>query len=178
MENQPQVRVGILIVSDRRAAGQPDEAGPRLSERIRQILPGAEVHRTIVADEVDAVTRPIVNWSADGFDLVLTSGGTGLGPRDITPEVTRRLLDRPAPGFVVAMIMAGLRETPHAMLARPEAGIRGATLVVNLPGSPSGAVQSLNAIAPALPHALRVLAAATGEPVDHAPDGRHDARGR
>jgi molybdenum cofactor synthesis domain-containing protein len=96
-------------------------------------------------------------------DLVLTTGGTGLGPRDITPEATRRVIHREAPGFAEAMRAASLRVTPHAMLSRAASGIRGRTLIVNLPGSPRGARENLEAILPALPHGLEKLRGDEGE---------------
>jgi gephyrin len=159
---------GILIVSDRRAAGEPDATGPRLATRLAEVLPGISIAMASVPDEVEAIQGQLRRWAdVDSLALVLTSGGTGFAPRDVTPEATRPLLDRPAPGLVVAMLLAGLAQTPHAMLGRPEAGLRGRTLIVNLPGSPRGAVESLDAIAAALPHALSLAAGDAGAEAGH-----------
>ena len=155
-------RAGVLTVSDRRAAGATDEAGPALEEALLELL-DVTVNRAIVPDEIDAIQARIQTWCQDGYALVLTTGGTGFGPRDVTPEATRRLIERPAPGLVAAMIARGLGSTPYAMLSRADAGLRGHTLIVNLPGSPKGALESLEAIAPALPHGLKV---ARGEASD------------
>jgi molybdenum cofactor synthesis domain-containing protein len=167
----PEPLVAILIVSDRRAAGAPDATAGPLSQRLEAILGPCKVERQIVADDRSEVAAAIVAWCDRGARLVLTSGGTGFGPRDVTPEATRDVLDRPAPGLVVALIAGGLARTPHAMLGRPEAGLREGTLIVNLPGSPTGALEALETLAPALPHALEVLAAEPGAEARHgAPD--------
>lgn len=164
------LHLGILIVSDRRSAGQPDHTGPVLVARLAELFPEARCEVALVPDELPAIQRRLLDWAdTGGKDLVLTSGGTGFSPRDVTPEATRAVLERPAPGLVVAMIVAGLAHTPHAMLGRPEAGIRGGTLIVNLPGSPRGALQTLDALAPALPHALALLASDPGAEAGHQP---------
>ena len=154
------VRVGILTVSDRVTRGESeDSSGPALIELVEQRLAGAKVvARQVVPDEVETIQAVLCRWADEmGLDLVLTTGGTGFAPRDRTPEATRPLLEREAPGLVVAMLVASLRVTPHAMLSRPAAGIRGRTLIVNLPGSPKAACENLEAILPALPHGLALL---------------------
>jgi molybdopterin adenylyltransferase len=157
-------RVGILTVSDKGAAGErQDTAGPALKSLFD---PGcfAVIGYKIVPDEHDDIVATLVSWcDADKLDLILTCGGTGPAPRDLTPEATLAVAERLVPGLPEAMRMAGLAKTPHAMLSRGVAVIRGQTLIVNLPGSLKGATESLEAILPALPHALEKI---QGSPAD------------
>lgn len=154
------IRVGILTVSDRCARGEREDlSGPALAGAVAAGLPGAGVvERAVVPDEPEAIAARLTHWAdVAGFDLILTTGGTGFAPRDVTPEATRAILDREAPGMAEAMRAASLRVTPHAMLSRAVVGIRGRTLIVNLPGSPKGAVENLAILLPVLPHALELL---------------------
>ena len=152
------VRFGILTVSDRSAHGErPDLSGPALVELVTS--QGWKIDRTaIVADDMDALRETLSTW-ADGnqLDVILTTGGTGFSPRDVTPEATRLVIEREAPGLTEAMRFESLKATPHAMLSRALAGIRGQVLIINLPGSPAAAVENLKVILPVLPHAIELL---------------------
>ena len=152
------LRVGILTVSDRSAHGERDDlSGPALVEVVR--AQGWSVARQgIVPDDYEILREELATWADIGeIDVILTTGGTGFGPRDISPEATRSVTNRDAPGLAEAMRAASLRQTPHAMLSRSVAGIRNRTLIVNLPGSPKGAVENLQVILPVLPHAVQLL---------------------
>jgi molybdopterin adenylyltransferase len=152
------LRLGILTVSDRSARGErPDLSGPALVELVTSL--GWKVDRTaIVADDLNALRETLSVW-ADGkrLDIILTTGGTGFSPRDVTPEATRLVIEREAPGLAEAMRLESLKVTPHAMLSRALAGIRGKVLIINLPGSPTAAVENLQVILPVLPHAVELL---------------------
>jgi molybdopterin adenylyltransferase len=154
------ITVGVLTVSDRSARGErPDTGGPALVQTVTERLAGASVTETaVVPDDQGEIAAVLLRWADElGLDLVLTSGGTGFAPRDITPEATRSVLQREAPGLAEAMRAASLLVTPHAMLSRAVAGTRGRTLIVNLPGSPKGALENLATILPVLPHAIELL---------------------
>ena len=161
------MRIGILTVSDKGARGErEDRSGPAIREIMEAA--GAEVVRTrIVPDESELIRTALVEWSGEGLDLILTTGGTGFGPRDRTPEATREVIEREAPGFGEAMRHAGMQKTPTAMLSRAVAGIRGATIIVNLPGSERSVRESLEAIKDVLPHAIEVLKGEAGDCGDH-----------
>jgi molybdenum cofactor biosynthesis protein B len=145
----------VLTVSDSSAAGErDDESGRVLAERLEQL--GFRVGRKIVPDQAEDIDLA-VSRAAGSTDLVITTGGTGLGPRDRTPQSLHGLLDYEIPGFGEVMRAAGRRSTPLADLSRSLAGVLGATLVVAVPGNPAGALESLNAIEPLLDHALETL---------------------
>lgn len=152
------MRAAILTVSDRSAAGErEDQSGPVLEAVLNRM--GWQVEqRQIVPDTVESIKEVLTNWvDESGVDLILTTGGTGLDPRDVTPEATEQVCQRMAPGIAEAMRAASLKITPHAMLSRAVAGIRGDTLIINLPGSPKGAKENLEVVLPALKHAIEVL---------------------
>ncbi|MCX8023857.1 MAG: MogA/MoaB family molybdenum cofactor biosynthesis protein [Thermanaerothrix sp.] len=152
------LRVAILTVSDRSARGErPDSSGPLLERFITE--QGWQVTKmAIVPDEEKAIRQVLLQWcEEDSADLILTTGGTGVSPRDVTPEATQKIIERPLPGIPEAIRAASLKITPHAMLSRATAGIRKRTLIINLPGSPKGALESLQIVLPALPHAIALL---------------------
>ena len=159
----------VVTVSDRGACGErADGSGPRIEALLKER--GYDVvHREIVPDEAGEIERALVRL-ADERDvaLVLTTGGTGFSPRDVTPEATERACTRMGPGIPEAMRAASLRVTPRGMLSRGAAGIRGGTLIVNLPGSPKAAIENLEAVLPALEHGLEML---RGGPADCAAQG-------
>jgi molybdopterin adenylyltransferase len=165
---EPTVRSALVITaSDGAAAGvREDTSGARVGERLEALgfrVDRGLVDRGLVADDRRAIEVAIVD-GAGLYDLVITTGGTGLTPRDVTPQATRDAIDYEVPGLAEAMRAAGRASTPLADLSRGVVGVRGRTLIVNLPGSPKGALESFDAIAPVLDHALDTLAG----PYDHA----------
>jgi molybdopterin adenylyltransferase len=163
------IKVGILTVSDLGAQGKrEDQSGQVIREMITKELDAEVAHYDIVPDERDIIQTMLVEWSdVLNLELILTTGGTGFGPRDVTPEATRAVIQREASGFVEAMRSHGLKSTPHAMLSRALAGIRGGTLIVNLPGSPKAVREGLEVILPALPHAIEILRGKEEAPRHH-----------
>jgi len=157
------VRAGIITVSTRGAAGErADESGPAMREALTAA--GHEVSSSaLVPDDVAKVANAILDAVRAGANVVLTSGGTGLSPNDVTPEATRRVIDREVPGIAEALRARSLAKTPHGMLSRGVAGAVGASLVVNLPGSPRAVKESLEVLLPVLPHAVELLAGESGE---------------
>ncbi len=152
------IRVGIVTISTRSSRGErPDTSGPALAEAITG--QGWQVTQTaIIPDDFAKISKILVEWADGGqMDIILTTGGTGFSPFDVTPEATQAVIQRRTPGLDEAMRSAGLSATPHAMLSRATSGIRGRTLIVNLPGSPRGATENLAVLLPALPHAVQLL---------------------
>jgi molybdopterin adenylyltransferase len=152
------LRFAVLTISDRSSRGErADASGPALVEAVRRR--GWEVVRQdVLPDDLRILRESLAAWSDRGdVDVILTTGGTGFSPRDVTPEATRAVLEREAPGLAEAMRAASLSKSPHAMLSRAVAGIRGRVLIVNLPGSPRGAAENFEVILPALEHAVKLL---------------------
>lgn len=158
------MRVGILTVSDKGSRGEREDTS---GAAIRQLIvaAGGQVTRyAVVPDERALIEERLRSWAdAEEVDVILTTGGTGLAPRDVTPEATRAVIERPVPGIAEAMRQAGLKHTPMAMLSRGEAGTRSLTLIVNLPGSEKGVRENLEALLPVLPHAVESLRGAVGD---------------
>lgn len=149
------MKAAILTLSDKGARGErADASGPALEKWLaeRGVATG---RAAVIPDEVEEIAATLREWSDSGeFDLILTTGGTGVSPRDVTPDATLRILDRVIPGFGEVMRARSLEKTPHAMISRAVAGIRGRALIINLPGSPKGAVENLDAVWEAVPHAV------------------------
>lgn len=166
------LRIGILTVSDRSSSAErPDLSGPALQEVVN--AQGWSVEKAdILPDDLQAIKSYLTTWAdSNSLDLILTTGGTGFGPRDVTPEATQAVIDREAPGLAEAMRAESLKITPHAMLSRSKAGIRGSTLIVNLPGSPRAAVENLTVILPVLEHAIALLQNDPSAEAGHQPAG-------
>ncbi len=162
------MQVGLLTVSDRGARGEyEDRSGPLLAEIVQSKTPWQVSHRTIVPDELDEIAETLRRWCDEGIHLILTSGGTGFAPRDVTPEATKTVIERETPGIAEALRAESLKFTRHAMLSRAVAGIRGQTLIINLPGSPKAVRENMDVLLPILPHALELLTNTPGSESHH-----------
>lgn len=152
------IRLGVLTISDRSSRGEREDlSGPALA-RLIQTQGWSLDQQAIVPDDESTIRETLIEWAdSDALDVILTTGGTGFSPRDVTPEATHAVLEREAPGLAEAMRAESLKITPHAMLSRIATGIRKKTLIVNLPGSPKGAIENMQVILPVLPHAIQLL---------------------
>jgi molybdenum cofactor synthesis domain-containing protein len=157
------VKVGVLIISDRCFRGeQKDESGQIIKDMVDRIK-GEVITYDIVPDDKDMIKKRLIDMADNmGCDLILTSGGTGLSSRDVTPEATKEVIDREIPGFGEIMRIEGFKITPHALLSRAIAGIRSQTMIINLPGSPKGVYECMEIILLAIPHGVEILKGAEG----------------
>ena len=150
------IRAAVLVTSDRISRGEAeDRSGAAAAELLSEIAEVDEVR--VVPDEADRIVDALRGWCADGVDLVVTVGGTGLSPRDVTPEATRSVIEREAAGISTALLVRGLSSTPRAMLSRAVAGVCGRTLIINLPGSSSAIAESIPYLLEVVPHALELI---------------------
>jgi molybdopterin adenylyltransferase len=158
------IRVGVITTSDMGYRGErEDTSGDVIREMVQ--ASGAEVaFSTVIPDEQAEIKKMLIQGVDEmGLDLIITTGGTGVSPRDVTPDATREVIEREIPGFAEAMRMAGLQKTPHAMISRALCGVRGGTLIVNLPGNPRAVREGLEVILPAIPHTIAKI---QGDPRD------------
>ena len=167
------LNIGILTISDKGWRGErQDESGKAIRDGL-SLLNASVVKYEIVPDEADVIAGKLIEWADEGsVDIILTTGGTGLSVRDVTPEATLSIMDKVTPGFTEAMRTETFKTSPHAILSRAVAGIRGKCLIINLPGSPKGVRECLGVILPALPHAVEII---KGEVTEHShPDMKRD----
>jgi len=167
------ISLGILTISDKAWHGQRDDKSAEAIRDSLNALDGIVVRYEVVPDEADIIASKLVQWADEGgLDIILTTGGTGLGPRDVTPEATLSIVSRVAPGFAEAMRAGTFKTTPFAILSRAVAGVRGKCLIINLPGSPKAVKECLGVILPVIPHAVEII---KGEVTEHAaPDAKRD----
>jgi len=158
------MKAGVLTISDKGSRNERiDESGPVVSELLAGIGFAVEKYE-IIPDEKDIIEQKLISYSDNiKLDIIVTTGGTGVSPRDLTPDATLAVIEREIPGFAEAMRMESFKKTPHALISRAVAGVRGNTLIINLPGSPKGAKENLEIILKAIPHTVSKL---QGDPAD------------
>jgi len=152
------IQAGVITVSDKGAAGQrEDQSGPEV-ERILKTIGIEVIRRAVIPDEMQQIRGAIIDFADhQQIDLIVTTGGTGVAPRDVTPDATLGVIDKEVPGMAEAMRRESHKITPHALISRAVVGIRGRTLIINLPGSPKGVRENLAVLLPALPHAIEKI---------------------
>ncbi len=158
------MRVGVITISDRGYRGEREDASGEVIREMIQGLGAEIILSTVIPDEQEEIKKALIQGADEmGLDLIVTTGGTGVSPRDVTPEATMAVIEREVPGFAEAMRTEGLKKTPHAMISRAVCGMRGRTLIVNLPGSPKAVREGLEVILSALPHAIAKIQGDPGE---------------
>ncbi len=164
--------LGILTISDKGWQGQRYDESGKVIKNSPLVLDNSVVKYEIIPDETDIIANKLAEWADEGkVDIILTTGGTGLGPRDVTPEATLSIVDKVVPGFTEVMRTRAFNTTPFAILSRAVAGVRGECLIINLPGSPKAVRECLEIISPAIPHAVEIL---RGEVTEHTTDTGRD----
>jgi molybdopterin adenylyltransferase len=159
------INIGILTISDKGSKGQRQDKSGEVMRDGAARMNGAVVKYEIVPDEIDIIAEKLADWADSGkMDVILTTGGTGLSKRDVTPEATLSIIDRSVPGIAEVMRAKSLEKTPMAMLSRAVAGQRGQCLIINMPGSPKAVQECLDVIMPAIPHAVEII---KGEVTEH-----------
>jgi len=163
------LNLGIITISDKAWQGQrPDESGPAIRDSFSAV-DCQVVKYEVIPDELDIIASKLAQWADEGgVDIILTTGGTGLGPRDVTPEATLSVVDKVVPGLVEMMRAQSFPVTPFSMLSRAVAGVRKKCLIINLPGSPKAVGECLEVILPAIPHAVEII---KGEVTEHTVPG-------
>lgn len=159
---QKEIRAGVLTISDKGAKGLREDESGEIILRMLEDFGLTVVKREIIPDDRQQIADTLIMWvDKDGLALIITSGGTGLSPTDVTPQAMEQVIDYQVPGLAEAMRAASLKKTPHAMISRAMAGVRNSSLIINLPGSPRGAEENLSVVLPALDHGLSKLAGDT-----------------
>mgnify|MGYP000740093170 CR=1 FL=1 len=159
------IKVGIITISDRGSRGEREDLSGEEIKKLIQMLPTAELAEyTIIPDEEEIIVKTLITYTDQkGIDLIITSGGTGLSPRDVTPEATKKVIEREIPGMAEAMRWEAVKINPLGMLSRGVVGTRRQSLIINLPGSPKAVRENLSTLLPAIPHALEKLKGDTSE---------------
>ncbi|HEY8541349.1 MAG TPA: MogA/MoaB family molybdenum cofactor biosynthesis protein [Pseudothermotoga sp.] len=155
------IRAAVITLSDKGFAGQrEDQSGKKVIEILQNINAVVE-HYEILPDELDMIRNKLIDLCEKNFDLIITTGGTGVSPRDVTPDATLSIVEKRLYGMEIAMMNESLKHTPFGMLSRAVVGVRGQTLIINLPGSPKAVQENLNVILPAIPHAIEKIKGST-----------------
>lgn len=155
------MRVAVLVISDRVSQKVMTDKNAEIVKRLMSEIGGVIEEESVVPDDIDSIRTQLLKFCESEFDVVITCGGTGVSPRDVTPEATLSLIEKRLYGMEVAMMLEALKYTPTAMLSRAVVGVRGRTLIINLPGSPSAVEQNLKVLLPAIPHAVEKIQGST-----------------